>query len=71
MEWLAEHRGLRFGGYHQLWAWSVDDLEGFWSSIWGYFNVHGPTPYGRPLDERTTLGARWFGGELTWASCAL
>src|SRR5262249_24703283 len=28
--WLAETRGLRFGGYAELWEWSVDELEAFW-----------------------------------------
>ena len=31
--WLSESRGLTFPDYDALWRWSVDDLEGFWSSI--------------------------------------
>lgn len=30
--WLDERRGLAFEDYHDLWRWSVADLEGFWSS---------------------------------------
>ena len=37
--WLAQSRGLRFGTYQELWAWSVADLEGFWASLWDYFGI--------------------------------
>ena len=39
MGWLGEERGLRFDGYDDLWRWSVEDLDGFWGSIWEYFGV--------------------------------
>ncbi len=39
MRWLGEHRGLAFDGYADLWEWSVHDLEGFWSSVWEYFEI--------------------------------
>ncbi len=38
MKWL-EKRGHGFGQYDELWNWSVQDLEGFWGSIWKYFEV--------------------------------
>src|SRR5260221_655663 len=31
--WLDANRGMRFDGYGELWRWSVDDLEGFWSTV--------------------------------------
>ncbi|HEV8628152.1 MAG TPA: acetoacetate--CoA ligase, partial [Acidimicrobiia bacterium] len=64
--WLEEHRGLRCAGYQELWEWSVTDLDGFWSSIWEYFDVGPPvvpssTPAPAPaLAERAMPGARWF-----------
>ena len=33
MRWLDRERGLRFDDYAALWRWSVDDLEGFWTSV--------------------------------------
>ena len=38
-EWLKLQRGLALGGYHELWRWSVDELEAFWASIWEFFDV--------------------------------
>jgi acetoacetyl-CoA synthetase len=59
LRWLAEHRGVELGSYEEAWRWSVDDLDGFWSSIWERFEVGGPAP--RPaLAERRMPGARWF-----------
>jgi len=64
--WLEEHRGLTFAGYHDLWDWSVTDLDGFWTTIWEYFDVGPPVvPSSAPapapaLAERIMPGARWF-----------
>ena len=30
-------RARGFSDYHELWRWSVDDLEGFWGALWGSF----------------------------------
>ena len=31
--WLAEKHELEFESYHDLWRWSVYDLEAFWGSL--------------------------------------
>jgi acetoacetyl-CoA synthetase len=68
MQWLRERRGLEFAGYHELWQWSVKDLDGFWSSIWEFFDVRGATPHREALAERGMPGARWFpGAQLNYA----
>jgi acetoacetyl-CoA synthetase len=61
LRWLRERRGLRFGSYDELWDWSVADLDGFWASIWEFFEVGGPAP-SPALAERRMPGARWFPG---------
>ncbi len=62
MRWLEAERGLRFEGYDELWRWSVDDLEGFWSSIWDFFDVQADGGYDRVLGSRAMPGAEWFSG---------
>jgi acetoacetyl-CoA synthetase len=62
MRWLESERGLRFDGYHQLWRWSVDDLEGFWSAIWEFFDVQADGAFDRVLGSREMPGAEWFAG---------
>src|SRR2546422_7240684 len=72
MEWLHEFRGLDFAGYHDLWRWSVTDLEGFWSSVWSFYQVEADKPYERVLGDSRMPGARWFvGSELNFARHAL
>ena len=67
MAWLERVRGLSFGGYHELWAWSVDEIEAFWESLWDYFQVQA-SPYEIVLAERKMPGARWFAGsQLSYA----
>jgi acetoacetyl-CoA synthetase len=71
MRWLADDAGRAFAGYEELWAWSVDDLEGFWASIWRYFDIQA-TPYDAVLADRAMPGARWFeGAQLNYAEHAL
>lgn len=59
-------RDRGFATYDELWRWSVDDLEGFWRSIWTTFDV-GPEPE-RVLGDRSMPGAEWFpGAQLNYA----
>jgi acetoacetyl-CoA synthetase len=72
LRWLGTHRGLDFAGYADLWQWSVDDLPGFWRSIWDYFEV---VAYDQPtavLERPVMPGARWFpGATLNYAEHVL
>jgi acetoacetyl-CoA synthetase len=59
-----EERG--FSDYHELWRWSVEDLEGFWGSLWERFEL-GPRPK-RVLARDEMPGAEWFpGARLNYA----
>lgn len=62
LEWLRHERGRNFVDYHGLWQWSVNDLEGFWQSIWDHFQVQASSPYHAVLGDRTMPGAQWFPG---------
>jgi acetoacetyl-CoA synthetase len=62
MRWLETERGLSFGGYEELWRWSVGDLEGFWKSIWDFFGVEADGEPSPALASRAMPGASWFPG---------
>ncbi len=64
LRWLAEHRGLEFESYDELWRWSVEDLDGFWSSVWDFFGVRARAPYTAVLSSRAMPGAEWFPAAL-------
>jgi acetoacetyl-CoA synthetase len=77
LRWLAD-RGTDLGtDYASLWRWSVDDLDGFWASIWERAAISPAEPYERVLADRdqwtgTQPGGRWFpGARLNYAAHAL
>jgi acetoacetyl-CoA synthetase len=72
MSWLTTQRGRRFAGYDELWRWSVEDLDGFWSSIWDYFDVASSRPPTKVLGKREMPSAQWFPGtEVNYAEHVL
>ena len=74
LRWLAEERGRAFAGYDELWRWSVDDLDGFWRSVWDHFGLESATDPGPALagGDRSLPGALWFpGARLNYATHAL
>ncbi|GAB6255220.1 acetoacetate--CoA ligase [Peribacillus frigoritolerans] len=72
VKWLKEKKGLTFHDYHELWKWSVDELEEFWASIWDYCDVKAARKYDRVLAEQSMPGAKWFeGARLNYAENAL
>ncbi|MQA04087.1 MAG: acetoacetate--CoA ligase [Streptosporangiales bacterium] len=72
LRWLEEAKGRHFATYQDLWQWSVDDLDGFWASIWEYFQIRSHTPYTEVLGNRTMPGATWFtGATLNYAEHVL
>ena len=79
LRWLAD-RGHGFEGYHDLWQWSVDDLAGFWGSLWEWCDIRSATPYEAVLGDEHHTGFmpgahpahRWFpGATLNYADHAL
>jgi acetoacetyl-CoA synthetase len=62
LDFVRDERGHDFGGYDDLWRWSVDDLEGFWGAVWDFFDIRPHTPYERVLAKRDMPGAQWFPG---------
>ena len=68
LEWLRETRGIDHAGYDELWRWSVEDLEGFWGSLWDFFEIRAHSPCERVLGSREMPGAEWFtGSRLNYA----
>jgi acetoacetyl-CoA synthetase len=69
---LQAERGLEFATYEDLWRWSVEDLDGFWSSVWSFFDVQAAEPYQAVLRHPEMPGTEWFpGARLNYAARAL
>src|SRR3954447_23170733 len=66
--WVEETRDRRFDDYHDLWRWSVEDLDDFWRSIWEFFDVRSHAEWERGLADASMPGAVWFeGARLSYA----
>ena len=62
MNWVRDHRGRDFSSYESLHRWSVDDLDGFWGSIWEFFEVRSRAEHESVLASAEMPGAEWFPG---------
>src|SRR5829696_711484 len=62
LDFVRDTRGHDFPGYDGLFAWSVTDLDGFWGSLWDFFEIKARTPYERVLGPAAMPGAEWFAG---------
>ncbi|MFD3662619.1 acetoacetate--CoA ligase [Streptomyces sp. NPDC058659] len=72
LRWLESERQLSFPDYDSLWQWSVTDLDGFWSSLWEFFDVRPHTPPTATLGRRSMPDTEWFpGATLNYAEHAL
>jgi acetoacetyl-CoA synthetase len=62
IEWLRERRSLELDGYRELWNWSVEDLDAFWSAIWEFFEIKSDGAPSAVLASERMPGAEWFPG---------
>jgi acetoacetyl-CoA synthetase len=71
-EWIREHRGVDAPDYATLHAWSVSDLEGFWSAVAEFLGVRFHERPTAVLGRTDMPGAEWFpGATLNYAEHAL
>jgi acetoacetyl-CoA synthetase len=57
-------RGLdrTFDSYDELWQWSIEDLDGFWASVWKHYGLDQVSSYDAVLADDRMPGAVWFPG---------
>jgi acetoacetyl-CoA synthetase len=72
LNWLEVCEGRPFPDHDALWAWSVADLDRFWTSIVDYYGVEFSAPYRHVRTTGPMPHVRWFpGARLNWARHAL
>jgi acetoacetyl-CoA synthetase len=64
IQWLKSEHNLEFADYDALWAWSVDDLEAFWTLAAAFLDVPFFVPATRMLSGRQQPGATWGDGAM-------
>ena len=60
-KWLESSHGLSFNNYHEIWKWSIDNVENFWKSVWDYFKVISHSDYNKVLTGKMPQ-CKWFEG---------
>src|SRR3954454_390104 len=72
MAWAAAREGRTLTDYDEVLAWSLEELEGFWSSFAEWYGVRWQTTAPRALGRAEMPGAEWFpGGRLNYAEHVL
>nr|MCW2727199.1 acetoacetate--CoA ligase [Aeromicrobium sp.] len=58
--------------YDELWRWSVDDADAFWTAVWHFFDVVSDGEPSPALADASMPGAVWFPGvRLNYAETML
>jgi len=60
MQRAARYCGQPIDNYEDLWRWSIDDVEGFWSLLWSYGSVLGDRSAGVVVNADRMVDAKWF-----------
>src|SRR3954449_11137363 len=72
MAWAAAREGRSLSDYDEVLAWSLEDLEGFWSSFADWYGVRWQATATRALGRAEMPGAQWIpGGRLNYAEHVL
>ena len=72
MTWAAAREGLELADYDDVLTWSLEDLEGFWSSFADWYGVRWQATAPRALGREQMPGATWFpGARLNYAEHVL
>lgn len=61
-QWLSTTKKLSFSNYDDLWSWSINNKEEFWSSLWEYFSIQHDGNYSRVTNEKPMPYTQWFEG---------
>lgn len=63
IEIVNQEHPARVTSYSDLYRWSIEKPEEFWSAIWRYAGIISSQPYERVVDDLNKFpGAKWFPG---------
>lgn len=60
LQQVNTEKEVALANYHDLYQWSVENNESFWSMIWDYFDVIGTKGNKVVVDKDKMPGAHWF-----------
>ncbi|MHA6781087.1 acetoacetate--CoA ligase [Pseudonocardia saturnea] len=72
LDWLEKREGRPFPDHDTFHAWSVEDIDRFWTSLVDYYEVDFSAPWTQVRTADPMPHTRWFtGARLNWAQHAL
>ncbi|MCA1767637.1 MAG: acetoacetate--CoA ligase [Idiomarina sp.] len=60
LQQVNTEKDVALANYHDLYQWSVENDESFWSMVWDYFDVIGEKGNTVVTDKEKMPGAKWF-----------
>lgn len=68
LSYISEKEKFSCSDYHQLYDWSIRNIEKFWEHIWNYSNIIHKKNYNKVLIHKGIKDSIWFSGaELNFA----
>jgi len=63
LEYVNKKQSKKFGGYFDLYQWSIDQIPEFWARLWEFLDIKASRGYDRVVDNFNKFpGANWFPG---------
>lgn len=62
INWQKAKKSRHFPDYNQLWKWSTDNIDEFWSNIWEYFNILADGTPQKVTEGEEMPDIKWFEG---------
>jgi len=69
ISFVNKRHGLRINSYDELYKWSIENIQDFWTAMWEFGEIKASRKYDMVVDDLTKFpGAKWFiGARLNFA----
>ena len=63
LRFVNKRMGLALSNMAEAYRWSVEDIPGFWESIWHWADIRASSPYDKVVEDLSVMpGTVWFPG---------
>ncbi|MHA2087332.1 MAG: acetoacetate--CoA ligase, partial [Promethearchaeota archaeon] len=69
IEFINDRFNLNIKGAHELYQWSIDNIEDFWAAMWDFGGIIASNKYDKVVEDLNVFpGTKWFpGAKLNFA----
>lgn len=63
MQWVKQNKDVELKNYHELFNWSIEHMEDFWTSVVEFCDIKFHSPYTKVIqNDEKMYGTKWFEG---------